>query len=347
MNRAPTLTSFLRQTGAQIRIFDMGRRVVKIPLTDFERFEQTEIPYPYPLQRSAWLGVLFWDPEEKDQQVVWFIRFPLDEQGLLVQSARDEFVAQFMGQVMEAKQATMDKAGEAQFPELEGESPYAFKPKEERMASFHARAAMAAGEQPSRFYEHARDYFAGKPGWEQWSFLGMQGIADVAARWEANQPSLIAALPQLPAEVLLPLCHCLENESIDTRLSEALLDLCNKRLAKEDVNANEIAALIRAVSLSQATGFRDQLISAVLNSSMARQVEVLVAIAGRAWEALQDNQLRMLYLESLARTEGGQDVFLPVVADLLFIPGMRPLLVESFRSPNRSEQLAQAIGKLF
>lgn len=347
MNEAPTLTSFLQQTGAQIRIFDMGRRVAKIPLAEFERFEQCAIPYPYPLQRSAWLGVLFWDPEDREQQVVWFIRFPLDEQGLLLQSARDEFVAQLMGQVLEAKQAREEKAGELEFPELDGDSPYAFKPREERMAAFHARAALAVGEPASRFYAHAQDYFAGGPGWDQWAFVGLQGIADVAARWKDNEQLLITALPNLPAEVLLPLCHCLENESIDTRLSEALYALCMDRLAQGEVNANEIAALLRAMSLSRAAGLRQQMIEAVLGSPLQQEIEVLVAIAGRGWEVLQDAALRLRYLECLANTPAGQDAFLAVITDLLFIPGMRPLLVESFRSPDRSEKLAAAIGKLF
>ncbi len=344
MNQSLTLTTFLKQTGARIRVFDMGRRVVKIPLADFERFEQCEVPYPYPLQRSAWLGILFWDPEQIDQQVVWFLRFPLDEQGLLVQSARDEFVAQLVGQVLEARQAKADETG---FSALGEESPYAFKPKEERMAVFHARASAAAGQPPSRFYQHARDYLDGKPGWDQWAFLGMQGLADVTARLADNRDRIINALPYLPDEVLLPLCHCLENEVIDTGLTEALVARIEEELLSQSLNPIRVAALLRALSLAQARGLQSQLIQKVLGSALGKNIEILASIAGRGWEALEDEVLRLHYLECLADTPGGRDAFLAVITDLLFMPGMRPKLIESFRSPARSEKLAEAIGQLF
>ena len=54
-----TLLEFLTSTGARLRLFDMGRRVVKIPHDHFLRFEKNQLPYPTPLQQQAWLALLF------------------------------------------------------------------------------------------------------------------------------------------------------------------------------------------------------------------------------------------------------------------------------------------------
>lgn len=45
-----TLSKFLRQSGAQYRVFDMGRRVWKLTPDQFVSFDNCQKPYPYPLK---------------------------------------------------------------------------------------------------------------------------------------------------------------------------------------------------------------------------------------------------------------------------------------------------------
>ena len=61
MSNNISLSRFIRNDATQIRLFDMGRKVSKIRLTDFEKFELGEMAYPYPYQQAGWVGVLFWN----------------------------------------------------------------------------------------------------------------------------------------------------------------------------------------------------------------------------------------------------------------------------------------------
>ncbi len=91
-----TLSEFLHHSGAKYRVFDMGRRVAKLSSDQFFNFESAQQAYPYPLQKSALFGVVFWSPTLPDKHYIWFLKFPLDEQGLLIQGARDEFLCMLL-----------------------------------------------------------------------------------------------------------------------------------------------------------------------------------------------------------------------------------------------------------
>ncbi len=343
MSEIPTIGGLLEKANAQFRIFDMGRWVTKLPRALFAQVEKGERPYPYPLQQQAWLGILFWDKDQPKQHFVWFLRFPLDELGHLQFAARDEFlesVLQSLGNRQDPDSARIEEAHQ--------ESPFAFKPREERLAAFHANALQTLKLPPSRYYGHARDYLSGAPGYEQWAFLGLQGLADVVARWdqEDNASLLSKAIPQLPSEPLIALCQLLENRALQGEVAAALHELLERRLHDPESSGNEIAALVRSLGATELGDFRQRAYEAVLASDRGDQLDVLVAISGRGWEALQDAGLRLKFLERLAECEAGESVFSQVLGDLLFIPGMRPMLLESFRSSERSEKLVQAIGRM-
>ncbi|GAB4360272.1 MAG: DUF3549 family protein [Gammaproteobacteria bacterium] len=343
MNTLPTLGGLLTRANARYRLFDMGRRVTPLPIATFQQVEAGERPYPYPLQRQAWLGVLFWDRDAPEQHFVWFLRFPLDERGLLQPAARDDFLNGVLQTL--AKQQHPDCRDIEALPP---ESPYAFKPAGERLAMFHALALQSLKLPPSRYYPHARDYLAGESGYDQWAFVGLQGLADVVARAADpdNRRRLAQAIPHLPGEPLAALCRLLENRP----LHEAVLAALYRRLAAllEDTQADPalLAALLRSLGASPRGEVRQRAYRQALQSHWRHHLEVLVAISGRGWEALFDDDLRQEFLEALAACEAGDEVFAPVVADLLFVPGLRGPLLESFRLPDRTPRLAQAIGRL-
>jgi len=341
-----TITEFLETSGARLRFFDMGRRVVKLSRERFLQFEKNDIPYPFPLQQQAWFALLFQDKSDQQEPLIWFLRMPLDEQGKLLQAARDDFMHRLIERIGEKMQA--DSEGQELEAALQ-DNPYSFKPKDERMAVFHARISRLLNARPSRFYEHAQHYFSGQPGWEQWSFVGYQGIADLAARLdqENNQSLVTRAIAEMPSQPLIALCHCLENETIPQPLCQALLERVDRELQQDTRDPSLLAAAIRGSACSRSAELQRQLIKQILNAPDGNHIEILTAISGRAWEQLLDSEIRHLFLERLAENSAGQEAFNLCIADLLYLPGMRQPILTAVRNPERSERLSTAIGALF
>ncbi len=346
MQAIKTLSDFFHQSHTRYRIYDMGRGIRKLSQEAFEQFEAGNLPYPYPLQQHAWLGILGWNEQDKDDQFIWFLKFPLDETARLIQATRDDFMAGLLQTVGQNIQA-MREGSELQ--DGLNESPYGFKPKESTMAAFHTKAIHSLDQPPSRFYDHARNYFAGEPGYDQWAFVGVQGIADVAARLaeDNNLELVLKALPELPPPALIALCGFLENEAIPTVLAEALQIRLEQALTSETPDVNVVAALLRAFSQSKGKGLREAAVQRALGSPHRHDINLLAAIAARLWEALTDEQLAHDYVEALAVNNLGQEAFTQIMADLLYIPGMRPSLLAQLRNPERSAALSQAVGAMF
>ncbi|MES9833052.1 MAG: DUF3549 family protein [Candidatus Thiodiazotropha sp. DIVDIV] len=345
MKQISTLTEFLESGGLKLDFYDMGRRVTRITREAFVNFELTETPFPAPLQQQAWFALILSDPENTDiEPMIWFVRFPLDEQAKLVQAARDDFLHRLMenlGQGAIGKHDEMQAAIQ--------DNPYLFQPKEERLAVFHARFTAKLGKPASRYYEHARAYFNGDLGWEQWSFIGYQGIADLAARLDhdSNQAQVNKAIAELPAAPLEAFCHCLENESIAKPLALSLGKRAQEALKQPEPDLKVITAVIRGTSQSKAENHRNELILKILNHPISCRSEVLVAVSGRAWECLSDQQISRLFLDRLASNEVGQDFFNGILSDLLYMPKTRHYLQSLMRDPQRSDQLSQSIGNFF
>ncbi|MBA1331102.1 hypothetical protein QQ73_08060, partial [Candidatus Endoriftia persephone str. Guaymas] len=91
---------------------------------------------------------------------------------------------------------------------------------------------------------------------------------------------------------------------------------------------------------------RQRLIERVLQAPCATHNEILAAIAGRAWEGLQETAICRLFLERLAENQEGQALFNQLLSDLMFLPDTRPQVLAGVRDPARSEQLSRAFGAL-
>lgn len=347
MSDITTLTDFLDKTGANIRVFDMGRRVSLVSANTFSRFEQCELPYPQPYMYHARLGILFWYPQAPEQHFIWFLQFPLDEQGFIIQAARDGFLKRLLETVgQSAKDLSDDESQQAQ--NLMKDNPLAFQPDQERIAIFNAKAKLALGQPASRFHDQAEEYFTGQREMDNWEDVGLQGIADFTVRLEKqdNAGALakhIASFPDIPFSAL---CRCLENEAIDHKLTAVICERAGKLIADPEADRLTLAAAIRGVGHSQAKGLRDGLIRSVLESSHSEDIEILTVIAARAWESLENPGLLKPYLEKLASCSAGDQAFIKIVRDLIFVPGLRTLIIAQFRDPDRSEALSNAIGML-
>ncbi|MBE0511267.1 MAG: DUF3549 family protein, partial [Gammaproteobacteria bacterium] len=326
MQAPKTLHDFFAQSHTRYRVYDMGRGIRKVPREQFEQFELGNTPWPWPLQQQAWLALLAWNEQDRNEHFIWFLKFPLDENGLLIQATRDDFMGSLLHSIGQNLQASRE-GGTLQ--DGMSQSPYGFKPKESSMAAFHAIAAQAMDQAPSRFLAHAQDYLDGGPGYDQWAFVGIQGLADVVARLDqdANQARLLKALPQLPAPALIAICGLLENIPLSTVLAEVLAQRLRRELQTAEADIQMMAALLRAFAQSPASGMREALIHELLQGPHARQIEILAAIAARNWEVLQNPKLARLFVEALADNPLGQDAFNQIMADLLYLPGMRASLL--------------------
>lgn len=343
-----TLTGFLESGGIRTRSYDMCRHILQLPRDRLLEFEETRIPYPTPLQRQARFAMVMRGeetPGDSDPQV-WFIRFPLDEQGKLVQAARDDLLLQ-LAEGLGTERSPQDTQRGMQ--NALRESPYLFQPRQERLAAFHARLTVDLALPPSRHYGHARRYFQEEFGWDQWSFIGYQGIADLAARnaEPGNEEIIASAVPHLPPAPLEALCHCLENETTPESISRALLLRTSESLQAAVPDIQVITATLRGVSRCASADHRQRLLESVLSHPVSRHGEILAAIAGRLWEELSDAGLCALYLENLADNEQRQPFFDQILGELLYLPASRPYLLARMRDPGRSPRLGEAIGAFF
>ncbi len=332
-----TLLELLEQSGTDVYAYDLGRRVGPLVREQFLAFEQATQPYPQPMQRKAWFALVQNAAGHENEPVIWFLRLSLDEQGLLVQAERDYL----LNRLLESAKAQSVGADAQAFLQ---DNPYAFTPRDDRMALFHACLSRDLGLPPSRFYEHALAYFRGEPGWDQWGFVGYQGIADVACR-HADAP-LSSALPFLPPEPLVALCHNLESQRLSEALSTALLERLQQALQDKPRDPALIAALIRGLAGGLLhTEVRNRL-GGILGDPANTHIELLAAVSGRAWELLDDKTCLRAYLERLVDNEHGQAAFNQCVSDLLSLPTLAGTVREQFRDPTLSHRVREAFGTM-
>jgi hypothetical protein len=336
--QATTLFEFLEGTGARVAAYDVGRRIGGLARADFIAFEQAREPYPMPMQRQSRFALIQQDTrEDPGDLVIWFLRLSLDEQGLLIPAERDYL----LDRLFESAQANRRGHDPQDFLR---DNPQAFTPREDRMALFHARVGADLGRPPSRFYAHALDYFRGAAGWDQWEFVGYQGIADVACRHTADP--LDTALEQLPAPPLIALGHCLESQRIADPLLTAVLERLTRTLREAPNEIGVLAGLIRALASRGHERSVREVLRTVLATPTGRNVEILVAISGRAWEALADRDLLDRYLFALARNDHGRSAFVHGIGDLLSVPAIAPTVRRALRADDQDAEVRAAFDAM-
>jgi hypothetical protein len=335
-----SITDLLRASGAALRIFDMGRRISKLSQEQFRRIEDSELPYPTPFQHLAWLALLIWNPKKRDENAVWFLRLPLDEQGLIAPAARDDLLNRLIQNVLNSKNGQLDE-------DALKDNPYSFTPEQSRMAAFHALAAREMQSPASAHYERVQAWFSGQLPLDQWQTLAYQGLADFIMRLDqdSNARALEQRLPHMPDAVLETLCPLLEHVRPGHPLQTELGKLLQQALQASD--SNRVAALCRAISNIVDERLKQQYVLEVLHSPHALEPEVITVIATRCDSALMAPEVLQLFLERLIEGKAGQTGFSRILAELMFMPVHRALILQAFRNPERSEALAQAIGEMF
>lgn len=339
METIHTLTQLLKNSGCQYDIYDLGRRIQKIDNTLFSDVEQGKQPYPFPLQKQAHLAISYWN--EQKQPWIWFLKFKLDERGLLNQAD----VGNFLKFVLEAMGTRLSGEISEEQQEKLSNNPYTFKPSEDKMAVFHSQVRAELDLATSQYYEHAQHYFTGELGWDNWQTVGLQGITDMCARLgsQQNGVAIRKAFNKLPSEPLYATLGALEHTQINDKLAQRLQDMAENEINSDEPDLFLLSALVRALSGAE-PNITNAVINQVLASPRLSHQEVLIGLAGRSWHALQDPAIAEQFLLRLAQT-GNQNLFNQLFADLVMIPALRMVFLPLLNS-NPSPELANALIEL-
>ncbi|EJE8579723.1 DUF3549 family protein [Vibrio vulnificus] len=313
MDTIHTLSQLLTASDCQYAIYDLGRRINPISQAQFAEIEKGSAPYPYPLQRKANLAIVYWN--EQKQPWIWFLKFELDERGLLKQAD----IGNFIKFVVEAMGTRLSQEMSEEQQQKLANNPYTFKPSEDKMAVFHSLVRAQLQLPTSQYYEHAQIYFQGKLGWENWQTVGLQGITDICARLDQ------------------------EHVTLPEKLTARLIELTESEIAKPHPDLFLLSALIRALSGAKQAQVKP-LMNTLLASPRLSHQEVLIGIAGRAWHWLAETEVAQLFLVRLAQT-GNQNLFNQLFADLVMLPQLRMVLLPLLHS-SPSPELANALLNL-
>jgi hypothetical protein len=342
-----TISELLKTSGSQYRIFDIGRKVDKLSKESFTKIEENQIPYPFPSQGHAYIAIAFWQ-KQSSQPFLWFVKFPLDERGLLNLVARDHFIAI----IIEALGSELNISPSEQQEELLKSNPYHFTPPQYKLAYLNSLVSTEVKQESSQYFSGALRYLSGDDTWQGWQKVGVQGLNDFAVRLseKSYQKILVDALPNIPTPVLHPLCSALENVKLSAEIIAALIAQFEHTVSDE--NGRQISDqsfLLRSLSSScEHPHVIDFIHALIKNASFntALSEELVIVLAGRCWQVFSTEQQLMTFLEILM-AHHDVEVFQAVFKDLVAIPTLRPLIFQCMRSPTRSVELSKAIGLLF
>ncbi|ARC91558.1 hypothetical protein B6A42_04685 [Vibrio coralliilyticus] len=339
MDTIHTLSQLLTNSECQYQVYDLGRRIKHIDSKVFADVEKGLQPYPFPLQRKAHLAIAYWN--EHKQPWIWFLKFELDERGLLKQAD----VGNFIKYVVEAMGTRLSQEMTEEQQQKLSNNPYTFKPAEDKMAVFHSQIRAQLDLPCSQYYEHAQHYFSGGLGWDKWQTVGLQGVTDICARLGHNQNgvNLRKALKHLPNEPLYALLGALEHTPLSDKLAERLQEMALEQIDSNDPDIFLLGALARALSGAN-TSYSGVILDKILASPRLSHQEVLIGVAGRSWHLLRDPQRAQQFLLRLAQT-GNQALFNQLFADLVMLPELRMVLLPLLHSAP-SQELAEALVKL-
>lgn len=339
MQAINSLHDFFQRSGAEVRLYHLGRRVEPCPLETLAAFEAGEQAWPAPWQGTARLAMVF-RLGEMDDPLIWFLALPLDEQGHLNPAPRDAFVQRLLETLGRSVQGLGRAEGE-RIDNLMKDNPLAFTPSLPFRAVLHARATRDAGLPASEHLEPAEAYLTGQQAID-WRALGLQGLADAAVRLDAATSRAVAArLDALPGEVLTSLCYCLEHVAIDDELARALRR--RGEAAGADGDIETFCACVRAVggaSTDQAGAWFD----ALLDDPDACGPDLLAAMAARGWHHLEDGERLPRFLTRLAKAPGTD--FMAVARDLALIPRLRLPLLMTLREAEADSAIGRRLADL-
>jgi len=336
MSTINTISEFLLQAGTDYRVFDMARGIRPLESQIFLDIENATLPAPYPRQQHAWFAILFFNKNLSHERYIWFVKLPLDEQGLVMGAARQ----QFLQIVVEALGKTLDKQNNPnnQLPE----NPFTFVPNQQQLADFNSIGRIELELPLSEHLDLVEQYLT-SPERQDWRAVSLQGIADFTASLQQDRCKrlLLKQFLALAPDMQYALCASLENHQINEEISALLINWYHQDIQDE----KRLHSVLRGLCQSQDTKAVKSLLSSVLNGANGQTSVALMLIAARHWQYMQDSDILTSYVELLATCEDGS--FSGLYPDLVQIPEIRETMLDVLRWPEKSLPLTRAIGQLF
>lgn len=340
------LNEYLAQLDGQYRLFDVGRRIRKIDKAQFKQFEALQSPYPFPYLQHAWLALYIAPPKQPDNETLMFLKWPLDEQGKLIPYVRDDLVQRLLA--LNEQPLKVD----SEIHDPLKDNSFAFNPDDIRRANLHAMIQASQHRKPSEHYDVVVKYLqAGTlnaDALNNWQNLGMQGIADVCARLKDHQVSLQACLASMPSEVYLAFAQCLEHHSVPFELGQVAMRRLQTHATQDNANT-DVEASLRILGACISDELRIQAWQLWLDSAYGTDTACILAFATRNYDDLAFMPERITdFLVKLAQLNGEEHFtgFIKITSDLLYLPGIRNLLLNALRNEDRPEILSRAMQAL-
>ncbi|MEW9797649.1 DUF3549 family protein [Alteromonas sp. CYL-A6] len=337
-----SISEFLLTAGTEYRVFDMGRGIYPVPAQTFLEIENAASLPPHPRQQHAWYGLVFWNKQSSSQHYIWFIKLPLDEQGLVVSAARNHFlqiIVDALGSMLQPGEEDADHKRELP------DNPYSFVPPQGQLAQFNALVRKHLGQPQVQGVSDVVAYIKA-PALHQWETLPVQAIHDVAVRLDEDNAVTMSVVTNF-GHFAPDFQNALMTASENTTLPDALCALYLNKL--DDPLTVSLDALRGLTSRAASASLRHAL-GQLLSRPDALSLDTLSVIAGRHFVQF-DDALTLQFLECTARADADLGyngaLFAGLFSDLVQIPALRAMVLATLRSPDRSQTLAAAIGKLF
>ncbi|GAC10572.1 DUF3549 family protein [Paraglaciecola chathamensis] len=336
MNQISSISEFLLHAQTEYHVFDMGRTIRSLDSQTFLNIENASEAAPYPRQEHAWFGIVFFSRQLSREHYIWFVKLPLDEKGLVISATRNHFL-QIITDALGA-QLERNKEARGRLPE----NPYTFVPNQQQLADFNSVSRGVLKLPPSEYYSAAVRYIA-HPQAHNWQEVALQGIADVAAsvRRKDGAQLITAHLFETAPQVQQALMSSLENYPLDKSVSQQLIDNAEQHFA----DLSLIQWTLRALSQSVASTIVKAFIQKILDSQHNTVPEIMLLIAARHWQYLQDEKVLRQYIERLALID--IELCADLYSDLVRIPSVRPAMLGIIRWQDKTYALTQVIGHLF
>lgn len=337
-----TISEFLLHGNANYIIFDMGRELNLVDSQEFLDIENGILPAPKPRQQHAWYGIVFWHGNAKQQHYIWFLKLPLDEQGLLVQASRNHFLQI----IIDALGASVIEGAEKQ--DTLPDNPYTFVPSQSQMAQFSASVKRQLTLNSHESVDAAMHYFKA-PMVVDWRQLSVQNMADcaIACNDQSIADIVFKGQTQWPSDVAVPFLNACESVALSSDVQTQLLSALNQCDNKHEPYP---MALLRALATHQKTQSLHAYLSERLRGDSGLTLDELSVIAGRHYTQF-DGALILAFFENVALTDEQHQynwaLFKGFFSDLGQIPDLREEVLGLLRNTNRSERLSRAIGSLF
>ena len=341
-NSINSISEFLLHAGTEYQVFDLGRRLEPTDSQTFLEIENGSAYAPYPRQQHAWFGIVFWNKNASTQHYIWFVKLPLDEQGLVVAAARNHFLEIIVDALGQSVAEDTEKA------QTLPDNPYSFVPNQSQLAQFNALVKRTLNQPLSEEAQKVEAYIQA-PQLVDWQQISMQSVADFvhSLSHHPKQDVLAQAIKtntSLYSDVFLnTLMEMSESVSLPENLLAAYLIEIDK---SDDIN---LAALRGTSEGSFHPTINNKLLE-LLKSEKSQRLDILSVIAARHFEQMEP-LLLSAFLEQAANVDEKEGhkgaLFAGFFSDLVQIPKLRRQVLTLLHSNANSQILGNAFQQLF